>query len=347
MFCPNCGSEMPEGTRFCGECGSPMGNDIPGQGMPEQRAPQQRMPEQRASQQRIPVQRTPEWDPAGSLEPEKKKWKLQWTILIAVGVIAVGVAGGFLIKSLVGTDSEKENAQKPEVDVLSELEEEKDEKPEGAESEPSDTDSPEGLTESDGGTTENPDASQQESEETSKTGNEEEPEPVQEEVKEEELPLTADLVLEAPVIDNVTLFKLAVADAEASSVISQEGTNNNPILLFDDREDTSWQEGVDGFGIGESIDIELEDTSEVEYLSFKLGNWKNDKYYFGNAKPKTITIMAGEFVGQVTFTGDRTTEWIKFSKPVKVDEISLVIEDVYPGTSWEDTCITEMGIYGF
>ena len=56
----------------------------------------------------------------------------------------------------------------------------------------------------------------------------------------------------------------------------------------------SWQEGVSGYGINESVSFSFDDLHKVKYIAFKLGNWKNDKYYYGNAKPKTINLVFGD-----------------------------------------------------
>lgn len=333
MFCPKCGSEMPDGARFCGECGFRMEENVQNQDFSSRDMIRKDMPGQDVPKMEMPGQRG-----AASMEDaESKKWKTQWTILLAVGVIAVGVAGGFLIKSLVTPDSEQEHVQEFEMDTQPEVDGEDETDLDAEDSETVDS--------------ETVDADAADSQEAALPEVTAEPEEVvaaeEPEEVEEDLPVSASLILDAPEIDNTSLFKVNVDGAEASSTISQQDTNNSPILLFDERDDTSWQEGVKGYGIGECIDFKFDDTYEVQYFSFKLGNWKNDKYYFGNAKPKTVTLILGDFTGQVTFTGDRTTEWVKLSKPVSADAMTLVIDDVYPGTSWEDTCITEMGIYGY
>lgn len=60
--------------------------------------------------------------------------------------------------------------------------------------------------------------------------------PVPEETK-------ASLITDEP--DVSKLHKANVIAANASSTISQEGTSNSPMLLFDGSEDTNWQEGAD------------------------------------------------------------------------------------------------------
>ena len=51
-------------------------------------------------------------------------------------------------------------------------------------------------------------------------------------------------------------------------------------------ESTSWQEGVDGPGIGEKVYAQFDNSYYIEYLTFRLGNWKTNDYYTGNNRPK-------------------------------------------------------------
>ena len=137
-----------------------------------------------------------------------------------------------------------------------------------------------------------------------------------------------------------------VLNASASSTIVQTKTDNNPMKLFDGRDDSTWQEGVQGYGIGEMVSWNMDRKYNIKYIGFKLGNWASDYYYYGNAKPKTITLTAGDFTGQVTFTNDRAVQWVELSNEVPADSMKIQINDVFPGTTWQDTCITEILVYG-
>lgn len=134
--------------------------------------------------------------------------------------------------------------------------------------------------------------------------------------------------------------------ANATSTISQELVDNSPLLMFDGKDGTDWQEGVEGYGIGESVSFSFGSSHKVRYMGFKLGNWKNDKYYYGNSKPKTITITSGNFSGQITFTGNKEEEWVRLDYLDSTDSMRITIDDVYEGTTWQDTCISEIEIYG-
>ena len=139
---------------------------------------------------------------------------------------------------------------------------------------------------------------------------------------------------------------IGITAAAASSTISQSGTANDPILVFDRRDETSWQEGVSGYGLGEWLKASFDGNYKVKYMAFKLGNWKNDKYYYGNAKPKTLEILIGDFRGEITFPDERAVQWVEFSKEVDANAMEITIRDVYAGTSWQDTCIAAIDVYG-
>ena len=154
-------------------------------------------------------------------------------------------------------------------------------------------------------------------------------------------------LLEEELKMNEGFYQIPVVAASATSTISQENTNNTPMMLFDGRDDTTWQEGVNGYGIGESVSFSFDGMHKVKYIGFKLGNWKNEKYYLGNAMPKTMTLVFGDYTGQITFRGTKKEiEWVEVNNLVNADSMKITIDDIYPGTSWEDTCITEILVYG-
>ena len=152
-------------------------------------------------------------------------------------------------------------------------------------------------------------------------------------------------ILEAVEPDLTSLREAGVITANATSTFARPDTDHSPMLLFDKKDNTFWQEGTEGSGKGESVSFGLDDTYQIQYLGFKLGNWTDDQHYAGSSKPKTVTFMAGDSSGQVTFDGDKKVEWVKADPPVTADTVLLEINDVYAGTA-EDTCITEIMVYG-
>lgn len=141
-------------------------------------------------------------------------------------------------------------------------------------------------------------------------------------------------------------YKLSVINASASSVILQEGTDNSAIKACDGNEKSSWQEGVEGEGIGESLHFQLARNYKVKYMSFQLGNWNSDEYFEGNNRPKELEISVGDVTQTITFPDGKTEYWIELSHEYTASEIELVIQSVYSGSQWDDTCIAEVGIFG-
>lgn len=158
-------------------------------------------------------------------------------------------------------------------------------------------------------------------------------------------PITARLV-DINQVNLADYKQIHVASADSSSVIQQDnGAINTPIMIFDENIETNWQEGVEGSGIGEWVEAQFSQESSVKYLTFKLGNWKTNRYYYGNNKPSKMTITMGEFSQQVQFPDEWTEFCLEFSRPCEADSLTITIDGVYRGTDWDDTCITDMRIF--
>ncbi len=159
---------------------------------------------------------------------------------------------------------------------------------------------------------------------------------------------TAVRLLSANQVPNLSSYSLVgIAGASATSTISQAKNPNDPILAFDNIETTSWQEGVSGYGIGETLRASFDKDYKVRYIAFRLGNWKNDYYFWGNARPKTLTIKIGDFVGDVTFNDGFSMAYLEFNKDLPANAIEIVIKDIYTtSVRWQDTVISDILIYG-
>ena len=140
--------------------------------------------------------------------------------------------------------------------------------------------------------------------------------------------------------------KAGVSQAAASSTVVQEGYDNSAAMVVDGDTVTSWQEGVDGDGLGEVLQFELDREYDVKYMTFNLGNWRDPQRYAMNNRPQTMTIWLDDLSFQVTFPDGQTEFCIEFSSDCPASVIYLRIDSVYQGTEWDDTCISEIGIYG-
>lgn len=138
-------------------------------------------------------------------------------------------------------------------------------------------------------------------------------------------------------------FSHAGASEATESSFMQAGYEAWKVL--DSNDNTSWQDGIDGPGIGETLDFTLDREYEIRYLTFKLGNWFEGDYYMTNDRPKTLTITLGDQAWQVTFPDEQKEHIVEIPLGVKTDKVEIQIDEVYAGSQWDDTCITEFGIF--
>ena len=139
--------------------------------------------------------------------------------------------------------------------------------------------------------------------------------------------------------------RIEIVSAEATSTIVQEKTTNEPMLMFDNKRDTNWQEGVDGPGTGQSFTATFQDVAKVKYITFLLGNWKTDKYYYGNNRPKKLTLELDDFKTQIEFPDVWEEFCVEISPACEASSLKVTLDEVYVGTSWDDTVITDICLY--
>lgn len=168
-----------------------------------------------------------------------------------------------------------------------------------------------------------------------------------EEKQEEESEKEAEIILsvdqEEPA-DLSSYEQIQPISSEASSELDE----NTADKAIDGQESTSWQEGVAGYGQGESLILKFEKTYNVKYLALKLGSWKDENAYSQNNRPKALDIQTDHLIRKVTFPDEQQECWVTFSDECKTSELKLIIEQVFRGskTSWNDTCIAEVQVYG-
>lgn len=174
---------------------------------------------------------------------------------------------------------------------------------------------------------------------------EEEEEPKAQAPKEE-VPVTISMISNPGNLGGA--YKLGVKEATATSVIDQKGHNNNASMVLDGKNETSWQEGVDGVGIDEKLWFDFNQESQIKYIAFKLGNWRTEDYHWSNNRPKTLELRIGDNTQMVTFPDQKQEFWVEVTGTCMTSQLEVTIKDVYRGTSskWNDTCIAEIAIYG-
>jgi phosphate transport system substrate-binding protein len=106
----------------------------------------------------------------------------------------------------------------------------------------------------------------------------------------------------------------------------------------------SWVEGARGNGTGESFTLTLLDESPIAGFALKNG-FGNLDYYSQNNRVKSFKIhVNGNYIETVPIKDSISFEQYIFEEPVICKEIRFVIDDVYQGTKFDDTCVAEIAL---
>ncbi len=139
---------------------------------------------------------------------------------------------------------------------------------------------------------------------------------------------------------------------------------HDPHKVLDNDLDTAWCEGMNGDGIGQSLTFELKGAI-ISGIGIINGYAKNEGAYQGNNRIKKVKVIMvqknGEKREEVVDLPKKDIsklnrevvapfiDWVAdFGDPYETTRsITLVIQEVYPGSKYRDTCISEVYLLGF
>ncbi len=131
--------------------------------------------------------------------------------------------------------------------------------------------------------------------------------------------------------------------------------------LHDGKQTTSWVEGSQGSGIGESVLIEFNMTERehqqdnplgINGFSLINGLARSEKLYSGNGRVKTLAVFFNERkVATLSVEDTRRPQTLRLPdidlSPGRTDVLRLRILEVYPGSKYEDTAISDIFFHGY
>lgn len=101
-----------------------------------------------------------------------------------------------------------------------------------------------------------------------------------------------------------------------------------------------WVEDKNGYGIGETIEIvSPQGPSRTLYFSNGFVSFDKPYLYQYNSRVKKISVESSKLKEKIYFDILDTPKIQIFDLTTQCDDLKIVIEDVYPGTKYEDTCI--------
>lgn len=122
------------------------------------------------------------------------------------------------------------------------------------------------------------------------------------------------------------------------------------IAAIDSLPETAWVEGVAGPGIGEWIQLDFVEPITIATIGVNPGYAASDELFAANNRVKTLTVQFVFPDGStdstiLTLEDAPGVQLIDLPNPAIVRAVRLIIDDIYPGDTYDDTAIAEIELY--
>lgn len=146
-----------------------------------------------------------------------------------------------------------------------------------------------------------------------------------------------------------------IRSIEATSELTDSTKTYRAGDALDGNWETCWCEGVDGTGAGQRLVIEFTQPVVLTEVAFLNGYLKNETVYNNNGKIKRAELETDEERFEVAFVdwqyqeiaNDLYSDRFTFDEPVETQYLSVMILDAQEGAKYEDTCLTELALWGY
>ena len=145
------------------------------------------------------------------------------------------------------------------------------------------------------------------------------------------------------------LNTINILNSECSSIL-HDSTNKNygSTKVLDGDFSTVWSEGVSGYGNGEWIILDFDNIYTVKKIKIVNGLVNKKNGYYNNNRPKSLTLQFSDGSSQKINSEDNNTGYqVVNINAVETSYVKFVIDSVYYGTKYDDTCIADIEILGY
>jgi hypothetical protein len=134
------------------------------------------------------------------------------------------------------------------------------------------------------------------------------------------------------------------AVSASSNLLGDHNIDHTANLLIDNKFSTAWVEGVPGDGIGEELLFTTDKENKLSSIDIVSGYAKTNKTYTSNNRVKTLELSFSDGSSVVEILKDKVMGYqrITFLRPILTNFVKFRILEVYKGTKYEDTCISEI-----
>ena len=145
------------------------------------------------------------------------------------------------------------------------------------------------------------------------------------------------------------LNTINILNSECSSIL-HDSTNKNygSTRVLDGDFSTVWSEGVSGYGNGEWIILDFDNIYTVKKIKIVNGLVNKKNGYYNNNRPKSLTLQFSDGSSQnINLEDDNIGYQVVNINKVETSYVKFVIDSVYYGTKYDDTCIADIEILGY
>jgi O-phosphoseryl-tRNA(Cys) synthetase len=153
-----------------------------------------------------------------------------------------------------------------------------------------------------------------------------------------------------PAIESRNLTPFATTSA-SSHLPTDHGGQYQSWIAMDGSLGTAWVEGVVGPGVGEWIQLSFPGTVEIHYINLDVGYDRDADIFYANNRIKRVTFIFsnGEQI-EMPLSDIRGMQMIVLARApgpsIETTFVKIVIEEVYPGSRYDDTCLSEVEVWG-
>lgn len=156
--------------------------------------------------------------------------------------------------------------------------------------------------------------------------------------------------------ESILLNDLYIDTVSASSELTDSTNTYKVEALFDGNKDTCWAEGVGGNGEGEYVEIWFTNPLYLTEIGFLNGYMKNESVFGANGKIRRAELRFSDGstcewnLGKEEYQSMREllySDMISFESPVWTDYLRITILEAESGTKYDDTCLTEIAMWGY
>lgn len=143
----------------------------------------------------------------------------------------------------------------------------------------------------------------------------------------------------------------AINSIKASSSLNSQGQKRYGVEnIHDFNHESVWAEGVEGYGIGEYIVYEFPaNCPKITTINILNGYVRSDRLWRANARVKRLRVYYNDVpYATLELEDSRSLQWFDIGEVGRENDdacawtLKFEILEVYPGTRYEDTIISEL-----